>query len=87
MAIVQPFAMAGLFLISGAICLARSRSLAGLPVAAVGFFVMALGEPFLGFARIKPDYVTLGNWVQGTTLPVGATIVLVGLYLIGPKRS
>jgi hypothetical protein len=58
-----------------------------LPIAAIGFFVMAFGEPFLGFARIEPDYVMLGNWVQGTSLPVGATVVLVGLYLIGPKKS
>ena len=87
MAILQPFAVCGIFLLSGVVCLRRARGLAGMPIAALGFFLMAAGEPFLGLGRIHPQYVVLGNYVQGTALPLGATVVLVGLFLVGPKRG
>ncbi len=84
MAIAQPFAMCAIFGACGIICLFKRRIASGLGIVAAGFFVMALGEPFLGLARLKPDYIELGNYVQGTTLPLGGLILLIGLALTRP---
>lgn len=86
MAVIQPFALCLLFILSGVACLSNGRTLAGFRLAGVGFFIMAFGEPFLGVARIDPNWVEMGNYVQGTTMPVGASVVLLGLLLVGPRR-
>lgn len=87
MAVAQPFAMAALFGACGVICLLKRSWAPGLGVVAVGFLLMAAGEPFLGLARLKPDFVELGNYVQGTTLPLGALVTFVGLLLARPARG
>jgi len=86
MAIVQPFVGCALFLGCAIVALLRGRALGGMRIAAAGFLLMAIGEPFLGIARMSPDHVQLGNYVQGTLLPLGGAVVLVGLWLVGPKR-
>ena len=87
MAVAQPFAMCALFGACGVVCVLKRSWARGLGVTGVGFLLMALGEPFLGLARLRPDFIELGNWVQGTSLPLGALIVLLGLVLARPARS
>ena len=87
MAVAQPFAMCALFLACGIVCFMKAGWARGLGVVGVGFLLMAVGEPFLGLARLKPDFIELGNWVQGTTLPVGALVALIGLVLARPARG
>jgi len=84
MAVAQPFAVCAIFLASGVACLLKRVRFPGLGLVGIGFFVMAAGQPFLGMARLKPDYVELGNYVQGMTLPGGALLVLFGLALLRP---
>jgi hypothetical protein len=87
MAIAQPFAMCALFGASGVVCLLKRGWAPGLGVVGVGFLLMAIGEPFLGLARLKPDFILIGNYVQGTTLPLGALVALVGLVLARPVND
>lgn len=84
MAVAQPFAVCAIFLAAGVTCLIKRGRFSGLGLVGIGFVVMAVGQPFLGMARLKPDYVELGNYVQGMTLPGGAVLVLFGLVLLRP---
>ena len=84
MAVAQPFAMCAIFLACAVACLVKRARVSGLGVVAAGLLVMAAGEPFLGLARLRPEYMELGNYVQGTTLPVGALVLLAGLAVVRP---
>jgi len=87
LAIAQPFIVSVFFLVAGILAMIRGREISGLPLVGVGLLVISVGEPFLGMARLEPDWIQVGNYVQGTTVPVGAALIAAGLFITRPRSS